>query len=264
MFDISEEEYSHAIIAPVLTCIEHELTWLNKASYQECKERLSMLVMRAVKTQKSTNTFEENLNALLDSFYSEWAFSGTSQKVPTSLLNSVVYTLHYHTGSSISLSMILAYLFEQLGYDAEIVIFENDIQVQIEVSQDEGYLIDPTSGGQRWYIKPENDKEHALHSAFETLYEEDVTKVFLAHQKWAFIAEKRYGEAFKCVQKLMDLTDGDPYELRDRGYLLQNLNCTELAIKDFEKFIEQCPDDPSIDVLQAQLDEMEPNHRVIH
>ena len=62
----------------------------------------------------------------------------------------------------------------------------------------------------------------------------------------------------------MVLTDGDPYELRDRGYLLHNLNCDELAIKDFEKFIEECPDDPSIDVLQSQIEEMDSHFRTIH
>ena len=264
MFDISEEEYTSAIEAPVFTCLNHESTWLNQIDLIACKEKLSELVMMAVKTQKSENTTEQNLNALLDSFYSEWAFSGTSQKVPLSLLNSVAYTLHYRTGSTISLGMILTYVMEQLGFDVEMLVFENDIQVLLEISQGEGFLIDPCSGSQRWYIKPENDSENSLDNAFQQLFEEDVEKLFLAHQKWAFISEKRYGEAFKCVEKLMHLTDGDPYELRDRGYLLQNLNCDELAKKDFEKFIEECPDDPSIELLQSQIEEMDKHLRTIH
>ncbi|ATD00969.1 MULTISPECIES: tetratricopeptide repeat protein [Pseudoalteromonas] len=264
MFDISEEEYTAAIEAPVFTCLNHESSWLAKFDYALCRDKLSELVLMAVKTQKSENTIEQNLNSLLDSFYSDFAFSGTSQKVPMSLLNSVAYALNYRTGSTISLGMILTYVMEQLGFDVEMLVFENDIQVLLEVSQGEGYLIDPCSGGQRWYIKPENDDENSLDNAFQQLFEDDVVKLFLAHQKWAFISEKRYGEAFKCVEKLMVLTDGDPYELRDRGYLLHNLNCDELAIKDFEKFIEECPDDPSIDVLQSQIEEMDSHFRTIH
>ena len=264
MFDISEEDYTAAIVAPVITCLSHESSWLPKFDYSACRERLSELVLMAVKTQRTGQTVEQNLNALLDNFYSDWAFSGTSQKVPMSLLNSVSYALNYRTGSSVSLGMILTYVMEQLGFDVELLVFENDIQVLLEVSQGEGFLIDPCSGGQRWYIKPENDEENTLDTAFQQLFEEDVEKLFLAHQKWAFISEKRYGEAFKCVEKLMVLTDGDPYELRDRGYLLQNLNCDELAVKDFEKFMEECPDDPSIEVLQSQIEEMVPSLRIIH
>ena len=60
----------------------------------------------------------------------------------------------------------------------------------------------------------------------------------------------------------MVITDSDPYEIRDRGYLLQNLKCDELAIKDFETFIEECPDDPSIEVLQSQIEEMDMPERL--
>jgi regulator of sirC expression with transglutaminase-like and TPR domain len=264
MFDDAEQDYENIQVDPLFICLNHEFSWLRQFDYVSCEEKLSELVTMAIDTQNSRSSIEQNLNSLLDSFYSDWAFSGTSQKVPISFLNSVAYTLHCRTGSNISLGMILIHVMEQLGFDVELMVFENDIQVLLKVSPVEGYLIDPCSGAQRWYITPENDSDDQLEDAFQQLFDDDLEKLFLAHQKWAFISEKKYGEAFRCVEKLMVLTDSDPYEIRDRGYLLQNLKCDELAIKDFETFIEECPDDPSIELIQSQIEEMDMPVRIIH
>ena len=155
------------------------------------------LILRTVVLQ-----LNKTLNALLDNFYGDWAFSGTSQKVPVSMLNSVAYTLHYRTGSNISLGMILIHVMEQLGFDVELMVFENDIQVLLKSAPVEGFLIDPCSGGQRWYIKPENDSDEQLEDAFQQLFDEDLEKLFFGSQKWAFISEKKYGDAFRCVEKI--------------------------------------------------------------
>jgi regulator of sirC expression with transglutaminase-like and TPR domain len=45
----------------------------------------------------------------------------------------------------------------------------------------------------------------------------------------------------------------DPYEIRDRGFIYQQLECHQIAMSDYQYFIENCPDDPAADLLKNQM-----------
>ena len=144
MFEVEEQDCEVTPLSPLYTCLNHEFSWLRQFDFISCEEKLSELVAMAIDTQNNRSSIEQNLNSLLDSFYSDWAFSGTSQKVPVSMLNSIAYTLHYRTGSNISIGLILVHIMEQLGLDVELMVFENDIQVLLKVSSVEGYPVSYT------------------------------------------------------------------------------------------------------------------------
>lgn len=264
MSDICDTEFEMAHLAPIHLCLKHEVQWSNEYDYDLCIQRLNELVELAKNTQVQGASVEDNVNHLLDAFYTQWAFSGTGNDIAPSKLNSIAYALSFHTGNPIPMAIIISYLFQQLDLSADVIFFEGEVAVQIEASRVEGFIIEPCSGQQRWYIQPENDPENELHSAFQLIDGEDLLKMFLGHQKWAFIGEKKYFAAFKCVEQLMALIGDDPYERRDRGYLLQQLNCDEMAKSDLEFFITECPDDPSIELVQHQLEELESSHNTLH
>ena len=82
----------------------------------------------------------------------------------------------------------------------------------------------------------------------------DETIVRLLHNlKASYINEKRYSDALTAVELLVNLCPNDPYERRDRGFLLHRLDCTQVAIADYQYFIRKCPKDPVTQLLQAQL-----------
>ena len=89
-------------------------------------------------------------------------------------------------------------------------------------------------------------------------------KLFLAQQKWSFISENKFGHALTCVEMLMELIGDDPYERRDRGYLLNQLDCPKMARDDLQFFVDECPDDPAIEIIQHQIEELEDNNKTHH
>jgi len=261
-FDDHEQDYDQ--LDPIHACLKAELRWLAITDVRKYLNILNEFVIEAEKVVSSCITKHDILDTLVDHFYSDWAFSGTSQRIEESKLNSLSYSLIYRTGSDLSLALILKHVLNQLKFDVCIVVFETSLMVNVKMSQDEGYLIDPASGQQSWYLKPENLSVEDNADSFQIVPEDNLYKLFLAHQKWAFISENKNYQALNCIELLMLITGDDPYERRDRGYLLRNINCSEMAREDLEYFISECPDDPAIELIQHQLEEMENNINTIH
>ena len=81
-----------------------------------------------------------------------------------------------------------------------------------------------------------------------------MTIVRLLHNlKVSYINEKCYSEALTAVELLVNLCPNDPYERRDRGFLLHPLDYTQV---DYQYFIHKCPKDPATQLLQAQLQQL--------
>jgi regulator of sirC expression with transglutaminase-like and TPR domain len=82
--------------------------------------------------------------------------------------------------------------------------------------------------------------------------------------KAALIRDEHFSYALRCIDLILELEPDEPYEIRDRGFLLQQLDCKKLASEDFAYFIEQCPDDPITRVLKAQVEELGDANDTIH
>ncbi len=249
--------------APIYDCLEAEKHWDPRADLSACYEVLDSLQRDIDRLSGEYPDRHEQLDKLVDHFFGDWCFSGTGQKVAEYKLNSLYYLLRYRTGSSLSLAILLAHLLSEGGFDAALVFCEGSLMVHVAISDDEGYLIEPLSGQQGWYLNPENEEKDEQ-EPLEMVLGEEVYKLFLAHQKWAFIAAERFGEALGCVELLMDLLGDDPYERRDRGYLLNQLDCPKMAREDLEFFISECPDDPTIELIRHQIEELEYKHNTFH
>ncbi|SFD56145.1 tetratricopeptide repeat protein [Pseudoalteromonas denitrificans] len=261
-FDDHEQDYDQ--LEPIHACLKAELKWLAVADVMEYLDILQNLATEAKNITKICKNTHEGLDALIDDFYGKWTFSGTSQRIEESRLNSLSYALSYRTGSDLPLALILTHVLQKSDFNACIVVFETCLMVLVKMSEGEGYLIDPASGQQSWYLKAENLSEEENPDAFQVIPNDGLYKLFLAHQKWAFISENKNYQALNCIELLIDITGDDPYERRDRGYLLRNINCSEMAREDLEYFINECPDDPAIELIQHQLEELEHNINTIH
>jgi regulator of sirC expression with transglutaminase-like and TPR domain len=56
----------------------------------------------------------------------------------------------------------------------------------------------------------------------------------------------------------------DPYEIRDRGFIYQQLDCHQVALTDYQFFIDQCPDDPAAELLKNQVSAMSNTQVTLH
>ena len=264
MSEIWSDEHEDEYLTPIYSCLKVERNWQPDFDLSASLNTLDSLVAQAASVSQGFPNIDEALNGVVDLFYGEWAFSGTNQAIAESKLNTISYALGYRTGSSFALGMILNYVLTETGFASEIVVEDGELVIHVICSEQEGYFIDPVSGHQTWYVKPENGTEEETSDYFQHIPPDDLVKLFVGHQKWAFISEKRYADALNCVEFLMELIGDDPYERRDRGYLLRQLDCHNIARDDFEFFVSECPDDPATELIQHQLEEMEYQHNTLH
>mgnify|MGYP000197497386 CR=1 FL=1 len=82
--------------------------------------------------------------------------------------------------------------------------------------------------------------------------------------KNALIRELAFDKALKCVDVLLALRPDDPFERRDRGFLLHQLDCFKVAYDDYRYFVERCPKDPAAQLLKLQLDKINIRETVLH
>ncbi|CCQ09669.1 FIG002708: Protein SirB1 [Pseudoalteromonas luteoviolacea B = ATCC 29581] len=249
--------------APIYRCIQAELQWDAQAKISEVCSQLSHLEQRVLELVEEEVDIHQRLTRLLDLFYTEWLFTGTNQDTPDHLLNSLCFLLQMRSGSATSLGILLVHLLETASIQGNVCLSQGEVMVHVGMSDEEGYMIDPTNGQQTWYIIPENAEEEDS-EPLELVMDEEVFKLFLAQQKWAFIGAEKFGHALCCVDMLMDLLGNDPYERRDRGYLLNQLDCPKMAKEDLQFFVDECPDDPTIELIQMQIAELSDYNNILH
>ncbi len=87
---------------------------------------------------------------------------------------------------------------------------------------------------------------------------------WLAVTKSALLREERYTLALRCTDLALSFVPDDPYEIRDRGFIYQQLDCHQIAKTDYQFFIDQCPEDPAAELLKSQLRALDTNIVTIH
>jgi regulator of sirC expression with transglutaminase-like and TPR domain len=262
-----DEVYDEFMPAAIYRCIKAESQWDPQIDLTPSYQALASFEQQIDVLCQQVSDDHARLDTLLDRFYSEWLFSASGLKVPEYKLNCLSYTLTMRSGSPTTLAILLCHFLQHAKLDASVSITQGEIGVHVAMSEEEGYTIEPTSGQQSWYIVPENvDEENAQEQEpLELIFDEEVYKLFLAQQKWSFISENKFGHALHCVEMLLALLGGDdPYERRDRGYLLNQLGCPKMARDDLQFFVDECPDDPAIEIIQHQIEELEDNNNKTH
>lgn len=261
-----EEQESVEDYAPqqiLLRCISAEQHWDAQAQLDKSYCQLAELELLVDQISHKFADRHQRLSRILDAFYTQWLFSGSEQNEPEHLLNSVCYLLKMRSGSPTALSILLCHLLERAGLQAQLALEHGEVMVHVGFSQDEGYMVEPCGGQQTWYIVPENDSGKS-DEPLEIVTGDEAFKLYLAQQKWAFIAADKFGHALSCVEQLMGMLGDDPYERRDRGYLLNQINCPKMAKEDLQFFVDECPDDPTIDIIEHQIAELADYNNILH
>lgn len=261
-----DDAYDEFTPAAIYRCIKAESNWDPQLDLTAAFNFLADLEHQVNTLCSAVSDVHDRLDKLLDTFYSKWLFSASSLKVPEYKLNCLSYTLTMRSGSQTTLAILLCHLLQQAKLDASISLNQGEICVHVAISDEEGYIIDSFSGQQSWYIIPENadNNDGQEQEPLELIFDDEVYKLFLAQQKWSFISENKFGHALTCVEMLMELIGDDPYERRDRGYLLNQLDCPKMARDDLQFFVDECPDDPAIEIIQHQIEELEDNNKTHH
>lgn len=212
----------------------------------------------------------EKRDQLLYLFYQQLGFAGDWRKwleLDSVLLHKVISS---RNGVPLSLGTVFMYFAEHFEVDVTGIIFPGQFVLRFGSEQD-GIYVDPADGQALSRHKLQVllrgiEGNHALLSDDDLLAANNEMHYLRLLQvlKAALIRDEHFSYALRCIDLILELEPDEPYEIRDRGFLLQQLDCKKLASEDFAYFIEQCPDDPITRVLKAQIDELAATDDTIH
>ncbi|GAC13542.1 SirB1 family protein [Aliiglaciecola lipolytica] len=199
---------------------------------------------------------------LVDSFYTQLAFSGDENDFFNSKYSLVDQVIDYHTGIPVTISIVFAAIAKQLGFNVSGVNFPGHFLIRFQSQDHRLHFIDPLTGKTiKWQeleklyfsIVGETDEEQMPSETLNMATTEEIIVRLLHNLKASFIREENYHQALNAVDLLIEFCPDDPYERRDRGFLLHQLECPQVAKADYQFFIKHCPQDPSAQLLKLQM-----------
>jgi len=165
-------------------------------------------------------------------------------------------------------AVILQHIIEACYFEADVVFVPDNTMVRITCDDSYAIIFDPINGESiDWQQLDERMDELAEDPSGLELLPMDKNALIIEHLtalKNALIKEMAFDQALKCVDLLIELRPEDPFERRDRGFLLHQLDCFKVAYDDYQYFVEQCPKDPAAQLLKMQLEKITVVDNVLH
>ncbi|WP_070967145.1 SirB1 family protein [Vibrio sonorensis] len=249
---------------------------LNKAINPEtefhwAKHEIQRLFQEAEMKLSHYTDEQQRFDALLRLFYFEWGFQGDQEAYFDSANAFLDKVLERRKGIPVSLGALLLYFAKKLGFPVAGVTFPSQFLIQVAWYGEKPVYVNPFNG--------EYVSEHTLtawligHSGPFSILKPEHLEVadnptvigrWLALVKSALLREERYTLALRCTDLALTFVPDDPYEIRDRGFIYQQLDCHQAAKSDYQYFIEQCPDDPAAELLKNQVSAMNETQVTLH
>lgn len=211
---------------------------------------------------------EERINQLLNLVYQEWGFHCYYEDyfhTENLLLNQVIKK---RRGMPVSLGAIVLYLASVLDLPLYPVNFPTQLVLRAEMKQ-------PNGATKVRFINPWNGEFISIEMLNKWLEGEmgfgvEVTPDLLRRAepqellerietvfKMALTREGKYEETLRLIEYRLTMSPEDPYEIRDRGMVLASMDCYQAALEDINYFIDQCPEDPSAEILKMEVKGLE-------
>ncbi|MBC3764359.1 SirB1 family protein [Neptunicella marina] len=203
-------------------------------------------------------------------FYRELLFSAPRLSKTSPELCLMNHVLELRQGMSVSLAIVFSFLARRLGFDVHGINFPGHFLLCWQQNATRQFYLDPLNGNLLSYedleklyfaIVDEDEFDNNLLTPCDT---KQVIVRLLNNLKVALMDEQHFSLALQCSDLLIALCPDDPYERRDRGFLLHQLNCFQVALADYRHFIKECPTDPAAQILKLQLKHLQPLPVVFH
>ena len=172
-------------------------------------------------------------------------------------------------------AIIIRHVIEACGFDCDIVFAPEKVMVRLVCDDIYAIIFDPITGEslnwQEFDLRMDDTEDlgDLFSDNVTDIQPENMTHIslivkHLSGLKTALIREADFNQALKCVDILLSLSPNDPFERRDRGFLLHQLDCFKVAVDDYRYFVQQCPEDPAAKLLKIQLDNITVAEPALH
>lgn len=214
---------------------------------------------------------KQRFDGLLRLFYGEWGFKGDTDAY-FSLENSYLYkVIERRKGSPVCLGALLLHLANALALPISGVNFPTQFVLRADWAKDDVAFFNPFAG--EWVSR------HVLEGWLKgmkgplaQLSSDDLKPAdnlalllrWLTVRKGALLRDEQFVLALNYSNFVLQFKPDDPYEIRDRGLIYQQLECDIAAAMDYQYFIDQCPDDPAAALLAIQMKKLNTAPIVLH
>jgi len=179
--------------------------------------------------------------------------------------------LERRKGIPVSLGSLLLYFGKQLGFPVEGITFPTQFVVMVRWPEHPVQYVNPFNGEyvsehtlRAWLVGQKGPFAKLKPNYLKAADHPTVIGRWLALIKSALLREERYALALRCSDLALSFAPDDPYEIRDRGFIYQQLDCHQIALSDYQYFIDQCPEDPAAELLKNQVRAMSQTQVTLH
>lgn len=164
--------------------------------------------------------------------------------------------------------IVIAHIMSACGFEVDAVFVPKNNMIRLICNDIYAIVFDPMTGAAlNWHeLDDRMDELDGDPSQLDLppIERNSLIAQHLTALKNILIREQEFDKALKCVDILLALCPDDPFERRDRGFLLHQLDCFKVAYDDYRFFVEQCPQDPAAQLLKMQLEQITIKDTVLH
>lgn len=216
---------------------------------------------------KVENTLER-AEQLINELYVHQLFIDTKRAVWSASSHQVEKSISYRIIAPILKAVILREIMNGCGFDTDIVFVPEKVMLRLICDDDYAIIFEPVTGESLTWGDLDNRLEEIdtdpQKQYLKAMGNQEIIVRYLSSLKSALIHENQFAKALKCVDIILGLRPDDPFERRDRGFLLHQLDCFKVAYDDYKFFVEQCPKDPAAQLLKIQLENIKLTNTIIH
>ncbi len=212
----------------------------------------------------------ERIEQLRSAFFGELGFHGDSDhffQPENCLLDQV---LAKRSGIPVSLGIVLIHLARSLAIPVAGICFPGHFMIRLGTGK-QARILDPFSGEYLSRAQLElrlrgslGDLARLEDKHLQAADQREIIERLLNVSKGSQVQAGELLLALRCSELLLCLNPDDPYEVRDRGLLYEQLECEPWAAEDLSFFIEQCPSDPVVGLLKEQLARLDDRAPTLH
>ena len=212
----------------------------------------------------------ERIEQLRSAFFGELGFHGDSDhffQPENCLLDQV---LAKRSGIPVSLGIVLIHLARSLAIPVAGICFPGQFMIRLGTGK-QARILDPFSGDYLSRAQLElrlrgslGDLARLEDKHLQAADQREIIERLLNVSKGSQVQAGELLLALRCSELLLCLNPDDPYEVRDRGLLYEQLECEPWAAEDLSFFIEQCPSDPVVGLLKEQLARLDDRAPTLH